>query len=325
MTIDLFSAGFLLALILVGVMGFAIQRGATCTVAAVDEILSKRRAHRLRSLLEASIWVTGGILVARALQLSAIMPAGFAIDWTTILGAALLGFGAWVNRACVFGAVARFGSGDLAYIFTPVGFFAGALAFQTYAPPSMQPLPDASPVLASSQWLAVAFALFALWRLTRAWSRKPPDQPFLPWLRRSVWAPGAATVVIGITFVLVLFLIGASWAYTDVLAEFARGAGMGVLPRALLLLALLVGAVIGGITANRVALQRLTGGGVMRCFTGGVLMGFGSLMIPGSNDGLILLGMPLLWPHAWLAFAVMCATIAVAMTLAARLQTARTA
>jgi len=43
-----------------------------------------------------------------------------------------------------------------------------------------------------------------------------------------------------------------------------------------------------------------------------VLMGWGSLLLPGGNDGLILVGMPLGWPYAWLAIATMCATIAVA-------------
>ncbi len=42
-------------------------------------------------------------------------------------------------------------------------------------------------------------------------------------------------------------------------------------------------------------------------------MGWGSLLIPGSNDGLILIGIPLLYPYAWLAFATMCLTIAAAL------------
>ena len=42
-------------------------------------------------------------------------------------------------------------------------------------------------------------------------------------------------------------------------------------------------------------------------------MGWGSLLIPGSNDGLILIGMPLLRPYAWIGFATMCVTIATAM------------
>ena len=47
----------------------------------------------------------------------------------------------------------------------------------------------------------------------------------------------------------------------------------------------------------------------------GLLMGWGSLLIPGSNDGLILIGMPLLRPYAWIGFATMCVTIAAAMLL----------
>jgi len=48
-------------------------------------------------------------------------------------------------------------------------------------------------------------------------------------------------------------------------------------------------------------------------------MAWGSLLIPGSNDGLILVGMPLLWPYAWLAFGTMCVTIAAALWLRRRL------
>ena len=45
------------------------------------------------------------------------------------------------------------------------------------------------------------------------------------------------------------------------------------------------------------------------------MMGWGSLLIPGSNDGLILIGIPLLRPYAWLAFASMFAAIAIAMKI----------
>ena len=44
-------------------------------------------------------------------------------------------------------------------------------------------------------------------------------------------------------------------------------------------------------------------------------MGWGSLLIPGSNDGLILVGMPLLRPYAWAAFATMYLVIAGAEVL----------
>jgi toxin CptA len=52
---------------------------------------------------------------------------------------------------------------------------------------------------------------------------------------------------------------------------------------------------------------------LLKCFAGGMLMGWGTLLIPGANDGLILVGMPLLWPYAWIAFLAMCMAIAAAM------------
>jgi toxin CptA len=121
--------------------------------------------------------------------------------------------------------------------------------------------------------------------------------------------------VIGIAFLLLLLLVGA-WAYTDVLAELARGMAAIVAARGLLLLALVAGAAWGGWTAGRFGSTRVGSRQVLRCFAGGVLMGWGSLLIPGGNDGLILVGMPLLWPYAWIAFATMCATIAAAFQLA---------
>ena len=46
---------------------------------------------------------------------------------------------------------------------------------------------------------------------------------------------------------------------------------------------------------------------------GGLLMGWGGLLIPGGNDGLILLGMPMLWLYAWVSFGVMVVVIATAL------------
>ena len=55
--------------------------------------------------------------------------------------------------------------------------------------------------------------------------------------------------MIGITFVVLLLLVG-GWAYTDVLAELARGMSASVGARMLLAVALLAGAVLGGWTAG---------------------------------------------------------------------------
>jgi toxin CptA len=134
-----------------------------------------------------------------------------------------------------------------------------------------------------------------------------------------VWSPRAATTVIGMTF-LAMFLLAGAWAYTDVLAELARGMAGSVGARSMLALALLAGAILGGWTAGRLRSTRVSPVTAVRCFAGGVLMGWGSLLVPGGNDGLLLVGLPLLWPYAWLAFATMCISIAVAMLAARTLQ-----
>ncbi len=322
MDIVLTSLAFVIAALCAGVMGFAIQRGATCTVAAVDEIVSKRSARRLVSLVEASVWVAGGLLVAQVLHLLPKMPSGYALSAWTVIGGALLGLGAFINRACVFGAIARLGSGEWAYVMTPVGFYVGCVSVGLlFASPAHQKLPYGSPVLQAPVWIAALFLLFVAWRLTQPlWGgavSAPLPVPASMWQRlrdalgKHIWSPHAATTVIGITFFFMLMLVGA-WAYTDVLAELARGMAASLVARGLLALALLLGAAWGGWTAGRFRSTRVTPMQVLRCFAGGVLMGWGSLLIPGGNDGLILVGMPLLWPYAWVAFGSMCLTIGVA-------------
>ncbi len=308
---------FAVAALCAGTMGFAIQRGATCTVAAVDEVIARRGVKRLIALLEASAWVGGGLLIAREFGWLAQAPIGYALNGWTVTGAFLLGLGAFVNRACVFGAIARFGSGEWAYIATPVGFFLGCLGVtKVFAMPPLQPIEGGSIVLALPAIAAWIIAAFLVWRVAAAMVAHRFAAREL--LTRHLWSPHAATTVIGITFLITLLLVGA-WAYTDALADLARGMAHSVSARALLMLCLLVGALIGGWTAGLFRHTRVRAGSLLRCLAGGMLMGWGSLLIPGGNDGLILVGMPLLWPYAWVAFATMCLTIACALSLQRRL------
>jgi toxin CptA len=306
---------WLAAIACVAAMGFAIQRGATCTVAAVDEMLQRRSARRLLAMLEASLWVAGGLVLAQLGHLAGSMPPGYAASAWTVIGGALLGLGAWINRACVFGAVARLGSGEWAYALTPLGFFVGCLSVMTLFPrPPASTLDEASPIFQATKLLAPCFVLFLLWRI---------GSGLLPLRRKQgaarlgekIWAPHTATIVIGVSFVITLLLAG-RWAYTDVLADLARA--MGSAPAAIglplvLLLALYTGALVGGRSAGLWRSTPINARQFLRCFAGGVVMGWGSLLIPGSNDGLILIGIPLLRPYAWLAFASMFGAIAAAM------------
>jgi toxin CptA len=232
-----------------------------------------------------------------------------------VAGALLLGLGAWVNGACVFGAIARLGSGQWAQAAVPLGFYMGCLAVSALH--ALPAVPAAMrPGLLPQMPLAAAFLLFAAWRLVCGLRGGG-----LRALAARVWAPHAATAVIGLTFLL-SWLIAGAWAYTDLLAALARRmASHSVLPLSLLG-ALLGGALFGGWTAGRLKSTWPTPAQWLRSLAGGALMAAGSLLIPGSNDALVLVGLPLLHPHAWLAFAVMCLTIAAALRLAQGFNTA---
>jgi len=319
MEILLVSAAFVISLLCAGLMGFAIQRGATCTVAAVDEFVSKRKLNRLISMIEASLWVIGGLLIAEASHLLPKMPAGYAIGWLTIVGALLLGLGAFVNGACVFGAIARLGSGEWAYVLTPLGFYLGCLTVGSLFPPPPPRLSAASPLFDAAMWLAVVFVALMLFRVIRPLLSRgsDPEQTFAQRVHAAltsrIWSPHAATGVIGVTFVMILLLIGGTWAYTDVLNDLARGMANSLIARVLLVIALFAGAIVGGYTAGRLRSTRITATQSAKCLAGGALMAWGTLLIPGSNDGLILIGMPLLRPYAWIAFLTMCIAIGAAL------------
>ena len=314
MNLMLTSLAFVIAAACAAAMGFAIQRGATCTVAAMVEFVNRRRCDRLIGFLEASLWVTGGLLIARALGALPHMPAGYAVGAATVAGGALLGLGAYVNGACVFGTLARLGNGEWSYVATPLGFFTGCASVDALIAPVASRLESPSPVLEAAAWMAWPVGAAMLARVGHAVVRARRDARAghpartRALIAQRIGSPHAATALIGVTFLAMLLLAGA-WAYTDLLAELARGMATNVAPRTLLLVALTTGAVAGGVTAGRFKSTRATMPQLLRCFAGGAVMGWGSVLIPGSNDGLILVGMPLLWPYAWLAFASMCATI----------------
>lgn len=294
------------ALLSAALMGLAIQRGATCMVAAVDEVLTHRRANRAAALAEAAVWVGGLAFLAAAMGWLTMAPAAYPVTLGTVAGGVLLGLGAWVNRACVFGAVARIGSGEWAYLATPLGFFLGCLV----------PLSAPLPVVADGHFgegrgaaaIAMVFALLAVWRLVAAVRAPHPGRFF--------WHPHRATLLIAVTFVTTLLCAGA-WAYTDALAALARSMDAMLPLRLAMTAALIGGAVAGGAIAGKLRRQPPQGSALLRCLAGGALMGMGAMLVPGSNDGLILLGLPALLPHAWVAVAVMSLSIAAAIGLAA--------
>jgi len=292
-------------------MGYAIQRGGTCTVAALEELVHQRRWTRLRALLEASLWVLGGFVLLRALGRLPQLPMGYPLHWHAAFGGALLGLGALINGGCVFAVVARVGCGQWAWLATPAGFLLGyalmarwtgaATAMPLALPGWLQEIPLGWGLLVGAA--ALLRLAWLAWRAVAHWR-----------LGQRAWSPHLATIVIGLTFLLLFVSVGA-WAYTDVLAELASGRFMQLGLRGWLLPAMFVGALYGGWTAGLWQHRWPSRVTLARCVCGGLLMGAGAVLVPGGNDSLTLFGMPLLWPNAWLAFASMCALVLLAFWL----------
>ncbi|MBX9664175.1 YeeE/YedE thiosulfate transporter family protein [Novosphingobium sp.] len=299
--IALISPVFFLAACCAAVMGYAIQRSGTCMVTAIDEFLDGRRTERALALVEAGLWVSGSILVWRQLGGHTALPVGYPPSAMSALGGVLLGLGALLAGACMFGAIARIGSGDWAFVLTPLGYF---LACAVFSPRFGQrpPMVGGAPLL-DAGWLIVPLTVFAIWRALGAWRAAQRGE-----LAAHVWHPHQATTVIGIAFSLLLILVG-PWAYTSALLALAEGHHSGLVIKLALFVVLLAGAIVGGWNAGSLRMRLPPANAALRCLGGGALMGCGSLLVPGGNDELVLLGLPLLQPYAALAAAAMALSI----------------
>ncbi|MBP0590796.1 YeeE/YedE family protein [Paraburkholderia sp. LEh10] len=313
-------------------MGVAIRRGATCTVAAVNEIIDERKCGRLLAILFASVLVLGGLFIAKSLDALPSLPAGSPVTRATLWGGLLLGLGASVNGACALGTIARIGAGQWSYVATPIGYYAGChIAARGLAAATPFPVHDSPALHAPASIVVLLVAVATTLAACALRSRHAGSTPSLPdtdpaGKNRASWLPHGATAAIGITFVL-LFVLDGAWTYTDTLADLAQRGHVGATAsRGLLSGALLLGAMSARITramrGDRVDGTRVTPALLVRCLSGGALMGWASLMIPGGNDSLVLVAMPLLRPYAWVAFAAMCFAIG-AVSLSRRLLHAR--
>lgn len=247
-----------------------------------------------------------GLSIAVGVGVSMSFPPGHPLDLMVVPGAVLLGIGARINGACMFGTVARLGSGQWSFALTPLGFLIGQILFLRASTPIGRTLsPGASPMLFATALVLIPAALFALWRIAGLVQAARQRR-----LSSHLWSAHGATAVIGLCFVVLMLAVG-PWAYTEALTDLAAGRMASEALRAGLVVALVAGSIFAGAAGGALRSESPTMRSAGRCLTGGALMGMGSLVVPGGNDSLLLVGMPFLQPYAWAAVALMTATIAV--------------
>lgn len=291
-----------LILLLVFVAGYAVQRGSTCAVAAVHTLVEQGRGERFLSFLLCAA-VALAVMAAGALLGSdsfghyrgsnaALMP---------IAGGALFGLGAWLNGRCAFGTIARLGAGEAARLGTLAGFFTGfALADRTGLP---APTPNlASPLVGANAAWVLAGALSAGAVLALATRGRAPGEG---------WSPLRSMGLIGVINGTLL-VIAAGWPYTNLLMDLATSTGMDIVWRGLMALVFIIGSLSGALLSGTFRVEAGAPGLWARALAGGMLMGIGATLVPGGNDTMLLVGMPLLLLNFALAYAAMIAVLLLA-------------
>lgn len=309
-----------LILLLVFFAGYAVQRGSTCAVAAVAQLVGERRPQRFLGFL-----AYGSVALA-VMATSSLLGhdvfnhyRGASALAAPIAGGALFGAGAFINGACSFGTIARLGRGDAARLGTLAGIFIG---FAIPARSGIQPPPtDFVSPFAGRPALMILLGSLALLALLWPAARRPlgdgpgcDDCKSLPDpLAYGGWHPLRALLLIGVCNGILL-LLAASWPYTNLLMDLARSTGAALGWRGLMSLDFVAGALAGAMTAGLFRAHLGSPRRWVRCVAGGILMGLGATLVPGGNDTMLLVGLPLLLPSFVAAYATMVGAIALLLT-----------
>jgi uncharacterized protein len=294
-----------LVLLLVFAAGYAVQRGSICAVAAIDAMVSERRLERFLAFLlcaAVALAVMTGAGIAGIEMLARY--GGTNALLVPALGGALFGAGAWVNGACAFGTVARLGGGDLARVGTLAGLF-GGFALIAILGGGGPHLDRVSPLVGMPAVPVFAGALVAIAVLVWTVHRQK-----LTAEKRNQWSPLAAMTVIGLVNG-VLLVAAREWPYTNLLMDLARLEGMALAWRGVMAAIFVTGAVAAAVVAGKFRLDIANASSWAHCVAGGLLMGIGATLVPGGNDTMLLVGLPLLLPNLVVAYGAMAAAMLV--------------
>ena len=305
--------GFLaliIAIICSFIIGLTVNLGSTCAVNAARNFVHRQQADMLVGFGIAIAVAAMIVLPAKWLSPAQIhLASNPEIGVALITGAVLMGVGAYVNGACLFGTLGRIGKGELRFLGLPLGLAAGFTIEHRqnflHVPRHLDN-PLAQPTFTGGIILAGFALLLALcwWWLQRA-GRRAGAEP-----AASYWTVQRSMAVLGLFGALQFALVPGS-TYVDAIQSFFRmipdmkAFATPVLPS----IAALAGTMIAGIWSRRFRIEYPQIGGLARSFAGGLLMGIGGSWIPGGNDTLLLSFLPAAALGGILAYVVMTATI----------------
>lgn len=283
------------------ILGFALSRASTCTVAATERLVMRRRIDWLLGILVASSWAAITLFVLAGFSNMPLnLPTASGVTLTLLIGVGVMGLGAWLNGGCFIGSVGRISSGKLSFVFTFLGLAVARTLSVHQGLPALEPLPRGARLTLEDGWLywilLGMFLALGVWSCIRLYRRR----------QQAIFA----LVVMGVAATL-LFVTKADWSYEALIGRFVSGAGTTPdLLFELSVLALFVGAVLSSVLNQKFKVQL---GGIrliLMNFCGGLLMGIGAIFVQSGNDTLLLWVMPSMALHGFVAYFGMVGVVA---------------
>jgi len=304
---------FGISLVLAFIMGVAIQRGNACMVVAFDDLIYRRSAVRLSTIVSTWLMIPGGLALLYLTTGFTPEVKFFPVTVWSVVGGMLLGIGAVVGGACTGGVVARIGSGEYVFMLTIAGFAAGPNAWARRQPAASVHAASVPTTVSPQYPVAALVGLVIVLAVNIRWLLKGRHEGWRDFFRNA-WDPRTATIVIATVTLALVQIYGRPWGYAELLGDASRRALDGILGGLALFSALLIGAIVAGRTCTRAKLTGPLKGRAIRCFIGGLIMGIGFSVGPGSFSGLTFFGQPLLLPYAWVVMVAAYVTILLGLT-----------
>jgi len=280
------------------VLGFSAHRAGLCTVKAAAEVLTSRRGHFLWSFMKSAAWVMALIAV--------VATFGHGPNFTyrpvtavSVLGGVLFGVGAGLNGGCTFSTLTRAVDGNIGLWLTISAWPIGMWVTTMLALPNPQSVVVQQPDYPVVVLLLLGLAL--LWEsilIARRFWRKHTIRRVLG---ASVYTLSAGAALVGLSNAVIIEATG-PWSFSSTIlcgigAKSGTSCGQPMLAWAILGAAIL-GMAYSSLQRGAFLLRLPRRWSAFRHGAGGMLMGMGTGLVPGGNDGLILFAIPSLSPHA---------------------------
>jgi len=288
------------------VLGFALSRASTCTVAATMRLVTLRRVDWLLGIAVAVSWSAIAIYALRlTFPSTTAAPDAFGINATLVIASIVMGAGAWLNSGCFVGSIGHISSGNVSFVATFAGLATARLFENTDQLMGLAPMQSSERLTSASgvqYWtLFAVFALLLGWSMWRILKRR--QQAII-----ALSAMGVAAAVV--------YSLQPDWSYEALIGRMVNG--QDVRDNLVILLAvigLFSGATISAMLNNRFQLRHSGMRATILSFLGGLLMGIGAQFVPGGNDTLLLWVIPGFALHGLASYLIMVATVAVLIML----------